>query len=227
MPVANNSVAVVDPRTNRVVDDIVTGDYPGPLASDGRYVWVGNIGNDTMMAIDAKTRKAGFATAVQQPLDFAVTANRLWIANGTSFASGRPSGGGTIQCRGCRPGTTMTVKVGPPDHENSSPATVASDGRSLWAAAAASRRVYRVHAESGRILDSIAGLDGSAIAVAHGAAWVAEPRRGDILHIDASGRVVARIRVPGDPIRVAADATTVWVAIPHPQGAVGTRAAPS
>jgi DNA-binding SARP family transcriptional activator len=220
VPVANNSVAVVDPQTNRVLDDIVTGDYPGPLASDGRYVWVGNIGNDTIMAIDAKTRKAGFATAVQQPLDFAVTGSRLWIANGTSFASGRPSGGGTIQCRGCWPGTTMTVKVGPPDRENSSPATVASDGRSLWAAAAASRTVYRINPESGRILDSIAGVDASAIAVADGAAWVTEPRRGDIVHIDASGRVVARIRVPGDPIRVAADATTVWVAIPHPQGAV-------
>ena len=133
--VANNSVAVIDPRTNRVVDDIVTGDYPGPLASGGRYVWVGNIGNDTMMAIDAKTRKAGFATAVQQPLDFAVIGSRLWIANGTSFASGRPSGGGTIQCRGCWPGTTMTVKVGPPDRETRrrrpSPVMVDPSGRPL------------------------------------------------------------------------------------------------
>jgi DNA-binding SARP family transcriptional activator len=220
VPVANNSVAVVDPRTDRVVDDIVTGDYPGPLASDSRYVWVGNTGNDTIMAIDAKTRKPGFATAVQQPLDFAVTGNRLWIANGTSFASGRPSGGGTIQCRGCSPGTTITVKLGPPDRERSSPATVASDGRSLWAAAAASRTVYRINPKSGRILDSIPGVDGSAIAVAEGAAWVAEPRRGDIVHIDPSGRVVARIPVPGDPIRLAADATSVWVVVPRPQGAV-------
>lgn len=220
VPVANNSVAVVDPRTDRVVGDIVTGDYPGPLASDGRYVWVGNIGDNTMMAIDAKTRERGFATAVQQPLDFAVTANRLWIANGTSFASGRPSGGGTIQCRGCSPGTTLTVKVGPPDRPNSSSATVAGDSRSLWAADGPSRTVYRVDPEDGRILNSIAGTDASAIAVAHGDAWVAEPRRGDVLHIDTSGGIVARIRVPGDPIRLAADATGVWVAIRHPQGAV-------
>ena len=220
VPVVSNSVAVVDPRTDRIVDDIVTGDYPGPLGSDGRYVWVGNIGGNTMMAINAKTRKPGFATAVQQPLEFAVTGTRLWIANGTSFASGRPAGGGTIQCRGCRLGTTLTVKIGPPDHENSSPATVASDGRALWAAAGASRTVYRVNPESGRILSSIAGVDGSAIAVADGAAWVAEPRRGAIVNIDATGRVVARIRVPGDPVRVAADATTVWAAIPHPHGAV-------
>ena len=63
----------------------------------------------------------------------------------------------------------------------------------LWATAAASRTVYRVNPAGGRILDSIAGVDGSAIAVADGAAWVPEPRRGDIVHIDASGRVVARI----------------------------------
>jgi len=220
VPVANNSVAVVDPRTDRVVDDIVTGDYPGPLASDGRYVWVGNIGDNTIMAIEAKTRKRGFATAVQQPLDFAVTGRRLWIANGTSFAGGRPSGGGTIQCRGCRPGATMTRKIGPPDRENSSPATIASDGRSLWAADGPSQTVYRIDAESGRILHSIAGVDGSAIAVADGAAWVTEPRRADIVHIDATGRVVKRIRVPGDPIRVAVDASSIWVAIRYPQAAV-------
>jgi DNA-binding SARP family transcriptional activator/DNA-binding beta-propeller fold protein YncE len=218
--VANNSVAVVDPRTDRVVDDIVTGDYPGPLASDGRYVWVGNIGDNTIMAIDSKTRKRGFATAVQQPLDFAVTGSRLWIANGTSFASGRPSGGGTIQCRGCRPGTTMTVEIGPPDRENSSPATVAGHGRYLWAADGPSRTVYRIDAESGRILSSTAGVEGSAIAVADGDAWMTEPRRGDVVHIDAAGRVVNRIPVPGDPIRVAADGSGIWVAIPHPQAAV-------
>jgi DNA-binding SARP family transcriptional activator/DNA-binding beta-propeller fold protein YncE len=220
VPVANNSVAVVDPRTDRVVDDIVTGDYPGPLGSDGRYVWVGNIGDNTIMAIDAKTRKRGFATAVQQPLDFAVTGSRLWIANGTSFAGGRPSGGGTIQCRGCRAGTTVTVKIGPPDRENASQARVASDGRSLWATDGPSRTAYRIDAESGRIVNSIAAIDGSAIAVVDGAAWVTEPRRGDIVHIDATGRVVKRIGVPGDPTSVAVDANAVWVAVPHPPAAV-------
>jgi DNA-binding SARP family transcriptional activator/DNA-binding beta-propeller fold protein YncE len=220
VPVANNSVAVVDSRTDRIVDDIVTGDYPGPLAFDGQYVWVGNIGDNTIMAIDAKTRKRGFATAVQQPLDFAVTGRRLWIANGTSYLSGTPSGGGTIECRGCRPGTTIRVKIGPLDREGSSPATVAGDGRSLWATDASSRTLYRVNSENGAVVDSIAGVDANAIAVVLGAAWVAEPRRGDVMHIDANGRVVARIHVPGDPIRVAADATAVWVAVRHPEEAV-------
>jgi DNA-binding SARP family transcriptional activator len=217
VPVANNSVAVVDPRTDRLVDDVVTGDYPGPLASDGRHVWVGNIGDNTIMAIDAKTRGPGFATAVQQPLDFAVIGSRLWIANGTSFATGKPSGGGTIQCSGCRPGLAFRVKLGPHDRESSSPATVATDGRSLWAADSPIRTVYRIDPVTGRIRDSIAGLDASAIAVASGSAWVSEPRRGDVVKLDPSGRIVARIPLPGDPIRLTADANAVWVAIAHPQ----------
>lgn len=113
--VSNDSVAVVDPRSNRVVDDVVTGDYPGPLAAADGVVWVGNTGDDTIMALDAKTRARGFAVSVQQPLDLAVTGDHLLIANGTSYSSGRPVGGGTIQCRGCRFGTNQTVKIGPPE----------------------------------------------------------------------------------------------------------------
>jgi DNA-binding beta-propeller fold protein YncE len=90
--VSNNSVAIVDPRTNRVIDDIVTGDYPGPLAAGDGSIWVGNIGDNTMMAINASTRKPGFAVAIQQPVDFAISSGKLWIANGTSFASGYPVG---------------------------------------------------------------------------------------------------------------------------------------
>jgi DNA-binding beta-propeller fold protein YncE len=218
--VANNSVAVVDPQTGRIVDDIVTGDYPGPLASDGRYVWVGDIGDNTITAIDTKSMKRGFATAVQQPLDFAVTGNRLWIANGTSFLTGRPVGGGTIQCRGCAAGTTLTVKIGPRDREAVPPATVASDGRSLWAADGAARRVYRIDSATGQIQKRVIGVEGSSIAVAGGSAWVTEPRRDDVVEIDASGTLINRIRLPGDPIRVAADSNAVWVAIRHPHGAV-------
>lgn len=219
--VSNNSVAVVDPRTNRIIDDIVTGDYPGPLAAGDGSIWVGNIGDNTMMAIDAMTRKPGFAVAIQQPLDFAVSGSRLWIANGTSFATGRPSGGGTIQCRGCRFGTNTTIKVGPSDQENESPATVASDGRSVWAADGPSRTLYRLDSTSGQIIERVRGLDASAIAIAGDSVWVAEPRRGDVARIDESGAtIVERIPVPGDPTRIAAGVGGIWATVPHPQAAV-------
>jgi DNA-binding SARP family transcriptional activator len=218
--VANNSVAVVDPRTDRIVDDIVTGDYPGPLASDGRHVWVGNTGDDTMQAIDAKTRKAGFAVSIQQPLDLAATGNRLWIANGTSFATGTPSGGGTIVCRGCRYGINATTTVGSRDRPNEH-AAVASDGRMVWAGDGTSRSLYRLDPGTGRILARVAGMDPGGIAVGLGSVWAAEPRHGDVVRIDPRrATVVRRIRVPGDPTQIAAGEGAIWVAVVHPQGAV-------
>jgi DNA-binding SARP family transcriptional activator/outer membrane protein assembly factor BamB len=219
--VSNNSVAVVDARSNRVVDDVVTGDYPGPLAAADGSVWVGNTGDDTIMALDAKTRARGFAVSVQQPRDLAVTGDRLWIANGTSFASGRPAGGGTIQCRGCRLGTNQTVKIGPQDGQNALSATVASDGKSVWAADWASRTVYQLNARTARVAKRVRGVDASAIAMAYGALWAAEPMRGDVVRIDQrTAKVVARIDVPGDPARIAAGVGGVWVTTPHPQGAL-------
>jgi DNA-binding SARP family transcriptional activator len=219
--VSNNSVAVVDARTNRIVDDVVTGDYPGPLVAAGGSVWVGNIGDNTIMAIDAKTRARGFGDAVQQPLDLAVTGDRLWIANGTSFASGRPTGGGTIQCRGCRLGTNKTVKIGPRDRQNEPPATVASDGKSVWSADGASRTVYQLNARTARVDKRVRGVDASALAIGSGALWAAEPMRGDVVRIDErTAKVAARIDVPGDPTRIAAGVGGVWVTTPHPQGAL-------
>jgi hypothetical protein len=219
--VSNNSVAIVDPRTNRVIDDIVTGDYPGPLAAGDGSIWVGNIGDNTMMAINASTRKPGFAVAIQQPLDFAVTSGKLWIANGTSFASGHPVGGGTIQCRGCRFGTNMTIKIGPSDRENGSPATVASDGHAVWAADGPSRTLYRLDATTGQVIDRVRDVDASAIAIAGDSVWVAEPRRGGVARIDGSGATITeRIPLPGDPTRIVAGFGGIWVTSPHSPAAV-------
>jgi DNA-binding SARP family transcriptional activator len=218
--VSNNSVAVVDARTNRIIDDIVAGDYPGPLAASDDSVWAGNIGDNTVMAIDAKTRKRGFAVAVQQPLDLAVSGSRLWVANGTSFASGRPSGGGTIECRGCRFGTNRMIKIGPRDREGDSPASVASDGRSVWAGDGPSRAIYRLDPATGRVVERVAGVHASDIAIGYGGVWVAEARRGDVVRVDGpSARLVGRIRVPGDPTEIAAGGSGIWVTVPHPQGA--------
>ena len=40
-----NWVAVIDPKTNDVVDAVPAGTEPGPIAFGGGAVWVGNAGN--------------------------------------------------------------------------------------------------------------------------------------------------------------------------------------
>jgi YVTN family beta-propeller protein len=54
--VAPNSVAVIDPETNDVVDAIGVGDSPGPIAADSGSVWVVNLNDRTLTKIDPAGR---------------------------------------------------------------------------------------------------------------------------------------------------------------------------
>jgi YVTN family beta-propeller protein len=54
--VTPNSVAVVDPATNEVVEDVPVGESPGPIAAGGDSLWVMNLNDHTLMKIHAAAR---------------------------------------------------------------------------------------------------------------------------------------------------------------------------
>jgi YVTN family beta-propeller protein len=62
--VTPNSVAVVDPATNEVVDAVPVGDGPGPIAAGGDSVWVVNLSDRTLMKIDAAGRSVIASTGL-------------------------------------------------------------------------------------------------------------------------------------------------------------------
>jgi DNA-binding SARP family transcriptional activator len=198
--VVANSIAVVDPRTNEVVDDIRVGDYPTAVAAGNGSVWVGNGGDNTVQWIDAKTRRASFATAAQQPLDLAVTRRALWIANGTSFATNPPTGGGTIERRGLRFGATRKIKVGPPETLNEWWTVVTTDGRSVWAGNSRTRAAVQLGPTTGRVVQRVSDVGGGSIAIGYGSVWVAEYERNTVARIDpSSANVTARVPVSSAP----------------------------
>jgi YVTN family beta-propeller protein len=51
-----NSVAVIDPASNQVVDAIRVGESPGPIAAAGHTLWVVNLADQTLSRIDPATR---------------------------------------------------------------------------------------------------------------------------------------------------------------------------
>jgi YVTN family beta-propeller protein len=51
-----NSVAVIDPDTNEVLDAIEVGESPGPITGAGNTLWVGNLNDRTVSKIDPATR---------------------------------------------------------------------------------------------------------------------------------------------------------------------------
>jgi YVTN family beta-propeller protein len=84
--VAPNSVAVIDPSKNEVVDAIGVGDSPGPIAAGSGSVWVVNLNDRTLTKIDPADRSvvqsvglpvgSGFAAPI---LLLAAAGDDVWV----------------------------------------------------------------------------------------------------------------------------------------------------
>jgi hypothetical protein len=82
--VAPNSVAVVDPKTGRVVADVPIGGRPVAIAIGAGGVWVANADDQTIVRIDPKTKKVvktigGLGSDVSE---VAVGSGAVWVAGG-------------------------------------------------------------------------------------------------------------------------------------------------
>lgn len=210
--VVRNSVAVVDAETDEIVDDVVVGDYPGPVAARNGSIWVGNIGDSTVTEIHGDTRRAEFPAGAQRPVDLAVSKDALWIANATDFATQPPSGGGTVGRRSLAGGGVAVTQVGPRDALDEMSTFVASDGRTVWAANANNHTVAKLDPSTGTVVMRVPGLAAAGIGAGYGAVWVPEPKKDLVVRLDIrTGRVEARIPVSGSPQRVAVGEGGVWV----------------
>jgi len=220
VPVKPHTVAVIDPTRNTVVADIPTGAYPGPLAADGTYVYVANIGDYTISRILPMKRKRYDTYALSPAIDMVAGDRQLWVANG-----GAPGhtplglGPGTVAVRNPGP-TVKTFRVGPNinglDEEQT---TIAADdsGYSLWAGNQDSRTVRQIDRTTDRTLITIHGIAPGGLAVvgsssAGDTVWVSDPFRNLVARInERARRIVAQIHIPDTPTRLAADARAVWV----------------
>jgi YVTN family beta-propeller protein len=78
-----NSVAVIDPKTNKLVADVPLGARPGPVAYGGGAVWVANLDERTLARINPRTQKVERRISMQGvvPKDIDAGAGGVWIAN--------------------------------------------------------------------------------------------------------------------------------------------------
>jgi YVTN family beta-propeller protein len=83
-----NSVAVIDPSSNEVVDSISVGESPGPITFAGDALWVANLNNGTLSKVDPKARRetgmVGFGepgSSESLPPRLAGDDDDLWVAN--------------------------------------------------------------------------------------------------------------------------------------------------
>jgi YVTN family beta-propeller protein len=81
-----DSVGVIDPRTNDIVAAIPVGVRPGPIAAGQGSVWVGNLGDRTLTRIHAVDRSVAATIPLDNrtPTGLAVGDGVVWVAHGLS-----------------------------------------------------------------------------------------------------------------------------------------------
>lgn len=210
--VVPNSVAVIDPKTNRVVAVIPVGDGPTSIAVGGGKVWVLNRDAQTISLIDATARALvkTFAIGVT-PSDLAIGAGHVWVGDSvtSSVLELDPETGAVVR-------TIPAPPLTPPPRRPGQPlgGAIATGLGSVWFSSG-NATLTRIDEGSGRIVARVRhrGLvfdDISQIAVGVGAVWVSSCCS-VVTRIDpGTNAVAAAIEGFGGPI--AAGREAVWLA---------------
>ncbi|HEY7003365.1 MAG TPA: adenylate/guanylate cyclase domain-containing protein [Gaiellaceae bacterium] len=218
--VVPNSVAVIDPQTNRVVDDVpVPGDSPGPIGLGEDGLWVLNLNSSTLSNIDPATREVLSTTGLNgTPTNMAAAGKEVWIAD---------SCGSNVN-----PGLTRYAHGSTEDYEEVDLPSVAgrseavstvgcglaASGESAWLGLMAPNSVVHVSvnpSEDQPVAHGVIRLPGQPNAIALGAetVWAADYTGGVVRRVDPADRsVAAEVQVGSGPVAIVATSDAVWVA---------------
>jgi YVTN family beta-propeller protein len=198
-----NSVGVIDPKSNRVVDQIPVGIRPGPITSGAGSIWVANLEDRTLSRIDPHRRSAPIITLGRTPTGVAFGEGAIWVANGVL---------GTVQ-RVDTDYNTVGSPIDTPAGRSPTGAGIAVGFGSVWFASANSL-VVLLAPESGKVkATSVSGSSPSGIAVDPNAVWVANRASNNVYEFSPSThQPIAMPTVSRGPTAIATGGGAIWVA---------------
>jgi virginiamycin B lyase len=200
-----NSVARIDPKTNKVAETITVGKAPcSGLAIGFESLWVPNCGDRTLSRVDLKTNKVT-ATIPMGIADseggLAASPDSIWILtdkNGT-LARIDPATNKVVAEISVARGSYM----------------VASGEGAIWITSTQGNLVSRVDPKTNLVTDTIpVGKAPRFLAVGEGAVWTLNQTDGTVSRIDPKTNKVAAtidVGVPGEGGDIAAGEGSVWV----------------
>lgn len=209
--VAPNSVAVIDPKTNRVVEDVPVGARPVAITFGSHALWVANASDKSVSKIDLETRRAEGAIATSEAIGgLAAGAGAVWGVSGSptqSFATVRridPSFGRVAE----------KVKVPSSGSGGQTGGAVAVARDTVWVVTGALGQLARIDPRTNDLDTTIeAGVLPFGVAVGGGAVWVTDVYENAVMRVDPETNLVAKkIQVGRGPTAVAYGAGAVWVA---------------
>lgn len=218
--VQRNSVAVIDPTTNRVAADIRVGDRPLAVAVDGSSAWVVNYLDATLTQIDTETLKPLKTIGLPTPAtEVTATKEAVWVAyNGCDAAcdarAGAQAGSGErARLTKVDPFTNEVVWTRPIGKGGPGRVDVAVAGKSVWVSNENDWTVTRLAAESGgaeaKVDEKVDGPKG--IVATADAVWVLEYPDSWLARIPEQSSVVSDTLALDEPYAASVGPAGFWV----------------
>jgi YVTN family beta-propeller protein len=210
--VAPNSVAEIDPASNRVVGAMSVGIRPGAIAYGAGSLWTANLDDQTISRIDPGSMRllATIPTPAGSPTGIAGTADGLWVVQGSVNPNATAAG-------------SISVARIDPEFDSFGPSTridvpaqgggvVAVQGNSVWVAPSTGR-LTRLNAVTGAIVPPQIDPNVSPAGIAitpDGAIWLTDSDADEVERVDPTGSLTP-ILVGNTPTAIAAGANAIWV----------------
>jgi YVTN family beta-propeller protein len=218
--VAPDSLAVIDPSANRVIDDVrLGGESPGPISVNEEGLWVLNLNTQTLARVDPRTRELLSTQGIGGiPSNMAAAGDDVWILDSCNsnanpalrrYEHGSPLNIEEITLPPASGAGEMVQKVG---------CGLAASPASAWAGLTAPTSIVQVTVDpSLNIAKSNAPIllrgQPNAIGLGEGAVWVVDYPDNVVYRVDAeNGKVETTIPVGEGPIAIALGLGAVWVA---------------
>ena len=197
-----NTLGVIDPRSNRVIEAIAVGDTPTSVAIGPGAVWVLNANEQTLSRVDPASRTVvKTIPAGESPTDVAVGAGSVWVVSAAFMLEQIDPGSGSVLRATKLPERQGLLGVG-----GTTPWLAATHG-DVWATGKGS--LARIAPPGLRVFFRNVGCcDG--IAIGYGSVWVTNDA--GVARLDLqTGVTTAQIRLPFSPSHVAVGAGAAWI----------------
>jgi len=214
--VGPTSLAVIDPKSNKVVDAVDLGFKSSLIAAGEDSVWVVDPQGSTLVKIDPRTRKI---------------VSRIGISVGAgAIPFGLAAGDGAVWVAVLRGTKEVVLELGPAvgdlrrtipyGAQAQSPVLsrlqpLAVGGGAVWAIDPAVGGVWRIPPQTGRARKLVDGLDALSLAAESGAVWVGGSSgvtKLDALTGQELGTAPNASQAPGETASVALGGNAVWFA---------------
>jgi YVTN family beta-propeller protein len=203
-----NTIAVIDPDSNRIVETIPTGVRPADVSAGAGHIWVANHGDDTATQIDPRRREVVSTSAPGSSVaGLAAGDEAVWIGDARRSVLLRLDPDFRSVVRTARLETDPGLYGGP----GANP--VATGYGAVWVGSAYGA-IARVDLRTREVEKFAVGNGPSALATGAGAVWVTDDVDNTLARIDpaSANAVTGSTPVGRGPGAVATGAGAVWVA---------------